>query len=221
MVEFDWDIKHRPKTFDEMVGQERIVNYYKQCKATNGRIRHAIFRGRCGIGKTTMARVIENEFGVKMMSINGSKDRTLSFFRDRIIPAMRVAPFQGKFRLIFIDETESMLSEAWLVLKTPLEDYKHNCSIIFACNDDKNIPEAIRSRCDVFDFAPISKNDTIKRLMQIAKMEKLEIKDDVLNVIYDKSKGDLRKSITLMENYSKKAMDFGKNEFEDMFILTR
>jgi len=219
MNELDWDEKYRPTTFDDIVGQDRIINYYKQCKATNGRIKHAIFRGRCGVGKTTMARVIEQEFGVFMTPINGSNDRTLTFFRTKIIPTMKVAPFKGKFRLIFVDEVESMLSEAWLVLKTPLEDYKHNCTVIFACNDDK-IPEAIRSRCDVFDFAPISKSDTVKRLRQIADKEELEVKDEVLNVIYDKSKGDLRKSITLLENYSKKAMDFGKSEFEDMFVLT-
>jgi replication factor C small subunit len=216
----DFDEKYRPKTFDDMVGQERVVNYYRKWKEANGKPKHAIFRGRCGIGKTSMANVIENEFGVIMMNINGSADRSLTYFRDRLIPTMKVSPFSGKFRFIYIDETENMLNEAWMVLKTPLEKYKHNAVVVFSCNDDKNIPEAIRSRCEVFDFTTIGKNDIKKRLHYIAEQEKLEVSDEVIETISEKARGDLRKAVTLLEDYSKKAFTFGKNEFDDMFVLT-
>lgn len=216
----NWTEKYKPKTFEDIVGQERIVNYYKKYKQSTGKIRNSIFRGRSGTGKTSMAHVIANEFSADLTVINGSADRSLTYFRDKLIPTMRVASFIGLQRIIYIDETENVMSEAWMVLKSPIEQFQNNAPVIFSCNEDKNIPEAIRSRCDVFDFAPISKSDTIKSLRQIAEKEQLDVKDEVLGIIYDKAKGDLRKAITLLENYSKKAMDFGKNEFEDMFVLT-
>lgn len=216
----DWNEKYRPKTFNDMVGQERAVNYYRRWKEADGNPKHAIFRGRCGIGKTSLANVIENEFGVIKMPINASADRSLTYFRDKLIPTMRVAPFLGDFRFIYIDETENMLNEAFMVLKTPLEQYKHNCVVVFSCNDDKNIPEAIKSRCEVFDFTTISKNDIKKRLRYIATEEELEVTDDVLDTISEKVRGDLRKAVSLLEDYSKKAIQFGRNEFEDMFVLT-
>ena len=221
-TDLDWDEKYRPKTFDDVVGQEKVVNYYQQYKENDSKPKHAIFKGRCGIGKTSMAHVIENEFGLHMMGVNGSADRSLSYFRDTLIPTMRVKAFIGKFRFFYIDETENMLNEAWMVLKTPLEDkrFRRNFMVIFSCNNDKNIPEAIHSRCDVFDFPPISRGDIIKRLRYIAGEEQVDVTDEVLTTISEKARGDLRKAVTLFEDFSKKALQFGKNEFEDMFVLT-
>jgi len=216
----EWNEKYRPKTFDDIVGQDKVVNYYRKWKEAGDKPKHAIFRGRCGIGKTSMAKVIENEFGVIMMNINGSADRSLTYFRDTLIPTMKVAPFRGDFRFIYIDETENMLNDAWMVLKTPLEQYSHNTVVVFSCNDDSNIPEAIRSRCEIFDFSPISKSDIKKRLRYISEQEKLEVTDEVLDTISEKARGDLRKAVNLLEDYSKNARQFGKNEFEDMFVLT-
>lgn len=214
-----WNEKYRPKKLDDIVGQEDIVNYYKTLLPT-GKIGNAIFRGRCGVGKTTMARVIKEEFGVDIVPINGSKDRSLTYFREKVIPTMKVAPMRGKFRLFFIDEIESMLKEAWMVLKQPIEDYQHINPVIFACNDAGGIPEAIYSRCKTFDFAPITKKDMMKRLVYIVEQENVDVTDDVLNTIIDKAKGDMRKAVDMLEDYSKKAVEIGKNEFEDLFVLS-
>ncbi len=201
----DWDEKYRPKTFDDMVGQSEVVNYYRKQKINDGKPKHAIFKGPPGVGKTSMAYVIENEFGVKMTNINGSADRNFTYFRDTLIPTMKVKPFKGNFRFIYIDETENIHNEAWMALKTPLEIYKHNTVVVFSCNDNKNIPDAIRSRCVVFDFTMISKFDSIKRLQYIAQNEHLEITTENLTAIADESNGDLRKAIMSLENNHKPA----------------
>jgi len=218
----DWNEKYRPQTFDDIVGQERVVNYYRAWKKAGKTPKHTIFKGRCGIGKTSMANVIENEFGVRKMTVNGSADRSLTYFRDTLIPTWTCLPLQGKFRFVYVDETENMLNEAWMVLKTPLENAtkKGLVHVVFSCNNDKNIDEAIRSRCEVFDFAPISKTDIVKRLRYIANQECYEIEDRVLEIIAEKGRGDLRKAVTLLEDSSIQALEFGKDEFHDMFVLT-
>ena len=113
-----------------------------------------------------------------------------------------------------------MLKEAWMVLKDPLERYKENVVVIFIGNDTRGIPEAIYSRCDIHDFSPISKQDIINRLKFIAEKENVNVADNVLELISEKSKHDLRKAITLFEDYSKEALEFGKDEFSNMFVLT-
>lgn len=213
--------KYRPKTFDDIVGQPKVVKYYKALlNSPEKRIKNAIFTGRCGVGKTTTARVIKKQFGVDMMEINGSDERTLSYFRKEVLPKMKLLPLKGNFRLIFIDETESLMKDTWMALKTPSEKYEYNCPIIFACNDASNIPEAIYSRCDDFNFSPLSKSDIKNRCKYIAEQEKVDIPDEVFDSISERARGDLRKAIKLLEGNIKNAMDFGKSEFEDLFVMT-
>jgi replication factor C small subunit len=212
-----WNEVYRPKTFDEVVGQEKVVTYYTE-GLSNGNIDHAIFTGNSGVGKTTMAKVVANEFDVDILEFNGSDDRTLNFVREKVIPAMRYVPFRGEFRLVFIDECESMLKEAWFCLRSPLEKYEHNAKVIFSCNDDV-VPPYIRSRCIAFNFPPISKSEMKKRLQFIAQEEGLQIDDKVFESICEKSKGDLRKAVKLLEGYKNKALAFGDDEFSELFTL--
>ena len=222
-IESDWTEKYRPKKLDELIGQERIVNFYRQKvnayrEGKLFKMRNSIFKGRCGVGKTSLAYVLRNEFDVEMIVINGSDDRSLTKMRERVVNNFRYAPFHGRFKLFYIDETENLMNDAWMLLKSPIEKTKTS-TVIFSCNDDKNIPEPIASRCDVWDFAPIEKNDVIKGLQFIAKAENFTLEDKIANVIYEKTRGDMRKAVATLENYHSGAIQLGLNDFDDIFVL--
>jgi DNA polymerase III gamma/tau subunit len=165
-----------------------------------------------------MARVLGKEFNVQMIEINGSDDRSLNKMRERVVNNFRFAPFQGRFKLYIVDETENLLNDAWMLLKSPIEKAPSS-TVIFICNNDANIPEAIVSRCDPHDFAPIEKNDVIAGLQRIAKAENFTLEDKIANIIYEKCRGDMRKAVATLENYHRGAIQLGLNDFEDIFVL--
>jgi len=212
-----WVEKYRPKNLIEFVGQEKVKRYVESVINNGGEINHLIFYGYSGTGKTTMARIIANELGVELIEFNASDDRTLNFVREKIIPAMRYRSFTGKYKIIFLDETDSMTKEALFCLRRPMELYEKNAKIIFSCNDDGNIIDAIRSRCISFHFKPIPRDLIVQRLKLIAQREGVNVTDDILGEIAEKSRGDLRKAINLLEAYHRGALEFTGSEFERMF----
>jgi len=223
VIEDEWNEKHRPKTLDEIIGQEQIVNFYRQKvnayrEGKLFKMRNAIFKGRSGVGKTSMAYVLRNEFDIEMITVNGSDDRSLNKMRERVVNNFRYAPFHGRFKLFIIDEVENLLNDAWMLLKSPIEKTKTS-TVVFICNEDKGIPEAIVSRCDVHDFAPIEKSDVIKGLNRIAEKEGFMLEDKIANIIYDRCRGDMRKAVATLENYHNKSIQLGINDFDDIFVL--
>jgi len=195
--------KYRPQVFDDIIGQDKIVSYYKNMLYNGGEVGHAIYVGDTGVGKTSMAHVVANEFRLELMEYNASDDRSLNFIREKIIPAMKHHTLNGRYKLIFLDESESMLREALFSLRTPMEKYYQNARIIFSCNNMDNLDSvpAIRSRCLVFNFNRISKDDIIKRLNEIAELEAIDVKREYLEYISNQAGGDMRKAINLLEKY--------------------
>ena len=211
-----WTEKYRPKTLAEFVGQEKVKRYVQSVINNGGEINHLIFHGFSGTGKTTMAGIIANELNVELIEFNASDDRTLNFIREKVIPAMRCRSFT-KYKIIFLDETDSMTKEALFCLRRPMELYEKNAKIIFSCNDDSNIIDAIRSRCISFHFKPIPRNLIIQRLRFIAQKEGVSVTEDILEEIAEKSRGDLRRAINMLEAYHRGALEFTGNEFEKIF----
>jgi replication factor C small subunit len=223
IINDEWNEKYRPKTLDDIIGQEQIVKFYRQkINAYHEnklfKMRNAIFKGRSGVGKTSMARVLKNEFNVDMIEINGSDDRSITKMRDKVVNNFKYAPFRNRFKLFYLDETENLLNDAFMLLKSPIEKTKTS-TVIFSCNDDKNIPEAIVSRCDVFDFAPIEKPDIVKGLNKIALHEGFILEEKIANIICDKARGDMRKAVATLENYHNNAIQLGINDFDDIFVI--
>jgi len=212
-----WTEKYRPQSFEEIVGQEKVVNYFKKCLDTND-IDHCIFTGKSGTGKTTLVKAIEKEFNKNIIKFSPSdiNKRGKDFIHDEVIPAMRHLSIDGTWKLIFIEECETLSKQAQEEMRTPLEDYSHMAKIIFACNDDSNIIPAIKSRCITFTFNPISVADMKKRLQVIISNENITIDDNNLDTICDKSHGDLRKAINLLKAYHNNALEF-RDDFSKMF----
>lgn len=206
-----WDEKYRPKTLDEVVGQDKVVRYFKNAINNGGDINHCIFHGNSGTGKTTIANIVADELNVDLIELNASDDRGIGMIRKKVLEAMRCSSFKGKYKIIFLDETESLMVDAMNCLKRPMELYKHIARIFFSCNNPSNIIEPIKSRCSIFQFIPISKEDMVKRLRFIAGKEELDFGEDCFEYIIKKAHGDMRKAINLLEQL--KNQGFEVSEF--------
>lgn len=214
----DWNTKYRPQYFNEMVGQKEAINYCKNCLKNNEPVDHLILTGKSGTGKTTIVNCIGNEFNKKVLkfSSNDYEKRGKDFIHKIIIPAMRNLSLDGTYKIIFIEESESLSKQAQWELRTPLEDYNHLAKVIFACNDDSNIHDAIKSRTTPFIFNQISIQDMKTYLQRIINNENVNINEETLTTICEKSNGDLRKATRMLKSHHYNALEF-KNDFEKMF----
>ena len=199
-----WIEKYRPKTLSEVVGQDEIIERLKAyVKAKN--VPHIMFAGPAGTGKTTCALALAKElFGdtwkQNFNELNASDERGIGIIRGKIKDFARTAPMgKAEFKIIFLDEADSLTNDAQSALRRTIEKYSHICRFVLSVNYSSKIIEPIQSRCTVFRYHPIKPDDIKKYMRTIATKEKLEITQDGLDTLIFISRGDLRKAINVLQ----------------------
>ena len=200
-----WIEKYRPKKLDEIAGQQAIVERLKAYAKTKN-VPHLIFAGTAGTGKTTSALALAKEiFGKETWKqnfheLNASDERGIGIIRGKIKDFARTAPLgDTSFKIIFLDEADSLTSDAQAALRRTIEKYTHNCRFILSVNYSSKIIEPIQSRCAMFRFKPIKEDDIKKYIEKIAEKEKLEITNDGFEALIFIAKGDMRKAINILQ----------------------
>lgn len=199
-----WIEKYRPKTLDEVVGQDEIIERLK-AYVKHKNVPHLMFAGPAGTGKTTSALALAKElFGEtwkqNFNELNASDERGINIIRGKIKDFARTAPMgKAGFKIIFLDEADSLTPDAQAALRRTIEKYSHICRFILSVNYSSKIIEPIQSRCTVFRFAPIKEDDIKKYIRKIAQKEKLEITQDGLETLIFISRGDMRKAINILQ----------------------
>ena len=200
-----WTEKYRPKEFSEVVGQNDIIKRVESLtKAMN--IPHLLFAGPAGVGKSTLAIVVVKELfkGIwreNYLELNASDERGINVVREKVKSFARTKSL-GKvpFKVIFLDEADALTPEAQQALRRTMENYSSGCRFILSCNYSSKIIDPIQSRCAIFRFKLLEKKDIEKVLQKIAKNENLTMHPDVLEIIYEGSEGDCRRSINLLQS---------------------
>jgi replication factor C small subunit len=210
-----WAEKYRPHYLKDIINQEEIKNRL-QGFINAGTMPHLLFAGPPGTGKTTAALVLINEllsdydiFGRKgeqtqssapFLELNASDERGINVVRERIKNFAHLMAINAPFRIIILDEADSMTSDAQHALRRTMEKYSNTCRFILICNYSSKIIEPIQSRCAVFRFAPLDEKEAKKYLQKIIKEEKLQLDDDALNAIIYVSEGDLRRATNVLQS---------------------
>jgi replication factor C small subunit len=195
-----WTEKYRPQSFDDVVGQDEIVTTVTSMIKRDHDIPNFRMIGEAGTGKTTVAHLIGKEllkefFDMNFTEYNASNERGVDTIRDVIKSSMH-QPMFTSVKIIFLDESDGLTSQAQDMLRKPLEDRKSTRFILSANKDIFSKP--IRSRCVVLEFRRVPEDAIRKRLEFIAGQENLNLNGE-LEEIAAKSDGDLRFAINELQ----------------------
>jgi len=202
-IELPWIEKYRPKTLDDVIGQKHIVERLKGY-LKEGNLPNMLLTGPAGVGKTSSSIALAKHlFGQhyerNFLELNASDDRGIDVVRNTIKDFARTLPFEANFKIIFLDESDSLTADAQQALRRTMEKYTRTCRFILSCNYSSRIIEPIQSRCVIFRFGPLEKSDVVERLKEVSKKEDVKIDSDAQDAIFYVSQGDMRKSINILQ----------------------
>ena len=203
-----WSEKYRPKKLKEVVDQKEIIKGISNLIKSPD-IPHMLFAGPAGVGKTTTAlciamELLGEEWRKNTLELNASDERGIKMVRERVkefAASIKLADDKefGKPKIIILDEADEMTSEAQTALRRIIEDSARTTRFIIICNYLSQIIEPIQSRCVVFRFRRLPKEDVIDHLKMICEQQKVKHEEKALAQIYETTGGDLRHSINIMQ----------------------
>lgn len=203
-----WSEKYRPKKLSEVVDQKEIVKGIGNLIKSPD-IPHMLFAGPAGVGKTTSAlciavELLGEQWRKNTLELNASDERGIKMVRERVkefAASVKLATDKefGKPKIIILDEADEMTPEAQTALRRIIEDSARTTRFIIICNYLSQIIEPIQSRCVVFRFTRLPKEEIIDHLQTICEKEKVKYEEKAIAQIFDATGGDLRHSINIMQ----------------------
>ena len=216
-------LKYRPQVFEDLIGQEIIVETIKN-SISLGKIPNAfLFTGIRGIGKTTIARVLAKSLNCTKDSKNSckinccnngieiSESRNIDVLEmdaasktgvddvRELIEFSRYGPTSSKYKIFIIDEVHMLSKQAFNALLKTLEEPPEYLKFIFATTEIKKIPITVVSRCQRFDLSRIKSSELFDFIKKIKDKEKGKVTDDALKLIVKISEGSVRDALSLLD----------------------
>ncbi|ELZ57922.1 MULTISPECIES: replication factor C small subunit [unclassified Haloferax] len=198
-----WIEKYRPQTFDDVYGQDDIVERLRSYIERDD-LPHLLFAGPAGVGKTTSATAIAraiygDDWRGNFLELNASDERGIDVVRDRIKNFARSSFGGHDYRVIFLDEADSLTNDAQSALRRTMEQFSDNTRFILSCNYSSKIIDPIQSRCAVFRFSPLGDDAVAEQVRDIAAAEDIEVTEDGLDALVYAAGGDMRRAINSLQ----------------------
>ena len=212
----------RPRTFNDVVGQEHITTTLKN-QILNNRIAHAyLFCGTRGTGKTSTAKVfakalncldlrdgepcnkcemcrkINEGLAIDVTELDAASNNGVDKIRD-IIDDVKYPPQEARYKVYIMDEVHMLSAGAVNAFLKTLEEPPNNVIFILATTDPQKLPITILSRCQRFDFKRINNSEITARLRKIVKEQNVLADERSLNLIARVSDGAMRDSLSILD----------------------
>ncbi|MEK6265048.1 MAG: DNA polymerase III subunit gamma/tau [Clostridium sp.] len=230
----------RPRTFEDVVGQEHVtITLKNQIKGT--RIAHAyLLCGTRGTGKTSTAKIlakavnclnsdegepcnqcemckkINSGTAIDVTEIDAASHNGVDNIRD-IIEDVQYPPQEAKYKVYIIDEVHMLSIGAVNAFLKTLEEPPSNVIFILATTDPQKLPITILSRCQRFDFKRIKSSDIFERLRRIVTEQDIFVGDDSLKLISRISDGAMRDALSILDQAI--SMNEGTVEYDDVIDM--
>lgn len=214
--------KFRPKTFDEIKGQDQVTTVLKN-QIKGKRIGHAyLFSGTRGTGKTSAAKIlakavncenpvngspcnecesckrIEDGRNLNVIEVDAASTNGVENIRG-IIEEVRYSPTEGNYKVYIIDEVHMLSTGAFNALLKTLEEPPSYVIFILATTESHKIPITILSRCQRYEFKRITASTIGERLKELLRKEGEEYEEEAIDFIARKGDGSMRDALSLLD----------------------
>jgi DNA polymerase III subunit gamma/tau len=214
--------KYRPRTFDDVLGQDHVVRTLKNAISQN-RLAHAyLFVGPRGTGKTSTARIfakalncpggpmvdfnpddelcieIEKGIALDVREIDGASNNGVEQVRE-LREEVKFAPTRCKYKIYYIDEVHMLSTAAFNALLKTLEEPPEHVKFIFATTEAHKVLPTIISRCQRFDLRRIPAVTIAKHLLHIASLEKINLDERAAYAIAKGAEGGMRDAQSMLD----------------------
>ncbi|OYU71452.1 MAG: DNA polymerase III subunit gamma/tau [Alphaproteobacteria bacterium PA2] len=218
--------KYRPRTFDDLYGQEAMVRTLKNAFGT-GRIAHAfMLTGVRGVGKTTTARLLARALNYETdmiheptldLTVDGrhckaiiegrhmdvleldAASRTGVADMRELLDGVRYAPVEARYKVYIIDEVHMLSTGAFNALLKTLEEPPSHAKFIFATTEIRKVPVTILSRCQRFDLRRVEPDVIVRNLEMICEAEGVRVEAEGLMLIARAAEGSVRDAQSMLD----------------------
>ena len=216
-------LKYRPQVFDDLIGQDVVVETIYNSIKFNKTPNAYLFTGIRGVGKTTIARIIarslnclngigkickdtlcenceaiSNSNHIDVLEMDAASKTGVDDVRD-LIEFSRYGPTSAKYKIFIIDEVHMLSKQAFNALLKTLEEPPKYLKFIFATTEIKKIPVTVVSRCQRFDLSRIKSNELFEFINKVKDKENGKVTKDVLKLIVKISEGSVRDALSLLD----------------------
>lgn len=195
--------KHRPSRFEDLIGNESIINSLEKMLSAKNLPHVILFSGPSGCGKTTMARILAKELGcsdsdVQELNMSHKELRGIDGASD-ITSTLGFRSLSGNNRVFILDEIDQMTPDAQKLMKKPFEDFPEHVYFFLCTTRPEKIIRDIVTRSTQVEVEKIDRRKLASYLRSIAQKENHVLANNVSLKIAEKSDGSVRKAMVFLE----------------------